>query len=233
MKDLCLSATERALRRGTWFDSLPNDLRQLLLQQGSLKDYVPGETLFVRGDAPSGLFAVVSGRVSICGLDRQGREAVLTLLEPPSWFGEVALFDDSERTHDARVEQASQIFHVSDSALQGILQQEPQYWRDFGRLLSSKLRLAFVALEDLALLPASLRLMRRLVLMAEGYGDRRDCPLCVVDVQQEQLGNMLSISRQTTNQILKELSLKGLIEIRYGRIYLLDLDALRKAAYPE
>ncbi|MCA1662677.1 MAG: DUF962 domain-containing protein, partial [Myxococcales bacterium] len=101
-----------------------------------------------------------------------GREALLTLLEPPTWFGEISIFDGAPRTHDAIAECEALVLHVPRAALDTILSAQPRYWRELGLLVTSKLRLAFSAMEDMALLPLALRLARRLSLMAEGYGER-------------------------------------------------------------
>jgi len=52
----------------------------------------------------------------------------------------------------------------------------------------------------------------------------------VIRVQQDQLGAMLSISRQTVNQILKDLEAQGLLHRARGSIEILDLAQLRKFA---
>jgi CRP-like cAMP-binding protein len=85
-------------------------------------------------------------------------------------------------------------------------------------------------MEDMILLPIAQRLARRLVLMAVGYGERRAHTLRTVEVSQDQLAMMVSTSRQTANQVLKDLEQKGLIQVAYGSIEILDLPALRKVA---
>jgi CRP-like cAMP-binding protein len=52
----------------------------------------------------------------------------------------------------------------------------------------------------------------------------------VLHLPQEQLALMLAISRQTTNQILKELEAQGIVRLTYGEIEILDLPRLRQAA---
>jgi Mn-dependent DtxR family transcriptional regulator len=43
---------------------------------------------------------------------------------------------------------------------------------------------------------------------------------------------MLSTSRQTVNQLLKALEADGLVRLKYGRVEILDLKGLRRAARP-
>jgi CRP-like cAMP-binding protein len=94
--------------------------------------------------------------------------------------------------------------------------------------MSHKLRLAFIALEEMSLLPATPRLARRLLMIAEGYGETG--PRRVIHLAQEQLALMLALSRQTTNQILKELEARGALRLTYGEIEIIDLEGLRQVA---
>ncbi|MCF3994484.1 Crp/Fnr family transcriptional regulator, partial [Pseudomonas aeruginosa] len=143
--------------------------------------------------------------------------------------GEIALFDGQARTHDAYAEGHTQLLQVPQAALLELLRREPHYWRDMALLMSHKLRLAFIALEEMALLPAAQRLARRLLMLAEGYDNSRSRQ--VLHLPQEQLALMLSLSRQTTNQILKDLEAQGILQLSYGGIEILDLAGLRAATH--
>lgn len=216
------------LQGGHWFSTLPAALQDALLATAQVQRLDAGQRLFRRGDPPSGLYAVVEGAMRIGAVSAQGKEALLTLIEAPYWFGEVSLFDGQPRTHDAFAEGASTLLLVPQAALLALLERQPQYWRDFALLMSQKLRLAFIALEQMSLLPAAPRLARRLLMIAENYGEGE--PRRVIHLAQEQLALMLAISRQTTNQILKELQARGIVRLSYGEIEILDLPRLRQAA---
>jgi CRP-like cAMP-binding protein len=216
------------LRQGHWFNTLPAALQQALLACAQVQQLAAGQVLFRRGDPPCGLYAVVEGGMRIGAVNAAGKEALLTLVEPPYWFGEISLFDGQPRTHDAFAEGTTTLLWVPQVRLLALLEQQPQYWRDFALLMSQKLRLAFIALEEMSLRPAPPRLARRLLLIAENYGEGE--PRRIIHLPQEQLALMLAISRQTTNQILKELEGQGILRLTYGEIEILDLPGLRQAA---
>ena len=216
------------LNQGHWFAALPAALSQTLLEMARVQRLDAGQRLFRRGDRPSGLYAVVEGAVRVGAIGENGKEALLTLVEPPYWFGEISLFDGLPRTHDAFAESASTLLLLPQAELLALLERQPQHWRDFALLMSHKLRLAFIALEDMSLLPAAPRLARRLLLIAENYGESE--PRRVLHLAQEQLALMLSLSRQTTNQILKELEAQGVVRLTYGEIEILDFERLRQLA---
>ena len=219
------------LERSAWFRAAPEALRTQLVQLGRVERLQTGERLFRRGDPDDGLYCVLDGLMRISAASFAGKEALLAVIEPVNWFGEIALFDGRERTHDAYAERESVLFHLPRVELAGLLERAPQYWHCFGLLLTQKLRLAFDAIEEAALLPAAQRIARRLLLMAGGYGVpgvlRR-----VLKVPQEDLAMMLALSRQTINQILKQFEAQGALQLRYAEIEIVDVKILAALADP-
>ena len=204
----------------------------MLFRSGAaiVRNLPKGRWLFARGDLPSGLFAVLEGAIRITAAAPNGKEVLLAVVEPPMWFGEIAVFDGLPRTHDAVAAETSVVLHVPQEALDRILEREPRYWRDLGLLVASKLRLTFLAMEDTAVLSLADRLARRLLMSVERYGEWHDRTSRVVDLRQQQLATMLSTSRQTVNHLLKDLEGRGIVRLSYRHIEILDLDGLRRAA---
>jgi CRP/FNR family transcriptional regulator, cyclic AMP receptor protein len=224
--------------QGKWFGRISPVMQQGIVDAAVIRRLADGERLFSRGDPFCGLYAVLDGFLRISGVGGNldnAKDAVLFLIEPPDWFGEIALFDRSTRTHDASAEGDAVVLHVSQQALAALLAQHPEHWRDLGLLMTHKLRLAFQVIEDVALLPAPMLLARRLLLIAEGYGNRHpNVPRRrVLRVSQEQLSRQIAIGRQTINQILKALEQKGVILLHRSAIDILDFDGLRIEASPQ
>lgn len=217
------------LAAGHWFSHLPGPFQHSLLAHARLRQLEAGQYLFKRGDPPCGLYAVLDGAVRISAVNAQGKEAVLSLVETPYWFGEICLFDNLPRTHDALAMGACTLLQVPQTALLGVLEDHPAYWRDLALLMSHKLRLSLINIEQMSLMPASARLAHRLLMIAEGYGET-DQVRRTLQLPQEDLAAMLGLSRQTTNSLLKALEQQGTIGLSYGAIEVLDLQGLRRAA---
>jgi CRP-like cAMP-binding protein len=221
------SSNELGMRlgRSAWFRSAPAVMQAELIEAGRVERLAAGQRLFTRGDADNGLYCVLDGLMRIGAASATGKEALLAVIEPVNWFGEIALFDNRPRTHDAYAERDTELFHAPRAALVALLERRPAYWHVFGLLLTQKLRLAFEAIEEAALLPAAQRVARRLLLMAGGYGEpgalRR-----VLKVPQEDLAMMLALSRQTINQVLKQFETQGALKLRYAEIEIADVRKL-------
>jgi CRP/FNR family transcriptional regulator, cyclic AMP receptor protein len=226
-------ASATALERSAWFRGLPDALRTALRASGRVRTVRAGERLFMRGDPDDGVYCVLEGAVRVGAASMGGREALLAVVGPTNWFGEITLFDGGPRTHDAYAERDSILFHVPRRALAALLDATPAWWHAFGLLLTQKLRLAFEAIEEAALLPAAARVARRLLVLAHSFGDEpggQGEAHRVVSVPQEDLALMLALSRQTVNQILRQFEREGLVVLRYGQIEIADAARLDLAA---
>ena len=224
-----IQAWRSCLMQGQWFSHLSSSLQDSLLSLARGQPPRAGQRLFGRGDAPCGLYAVLEGAVRVGAVSEQGKEALLSLIEAPHWFGEICLFDGQPRTHDAYAVGECTLLQIPQASLLAFLDQQPQHWRQLALLMSHKLRLTFINLEQLTLLPAPARVAHRLLMIADGYGEFEHARR-VLQLPQEQLALLLSLSRQTTNQILKDLENQGILSLGYGEIEILDAQRLRALA---
>lgn len=218
------------LKSSEWFGALDPGFQQAVLGSSRVIALPAGKSVFHRGDRSDGLYCVLSGAVCFGGVTPSGRESIAALAEAPQWFGEIALFDGGPRTHDAWADVPTTLLHLPLRHLTKILADDPGRWRQFGRLLVQKLRIALLLLEDMALEPPRVRLARCLINLFEGYGQRKATPSASVRVSQERLGMMLSLSRQTVNELLRRLEQESIIHCQRGGVRILDPSRLRDVA---
>lgn len=209
-----------ALASDEWFSACEPTLQAELRRLARLRHLAPGESLFARGGEADGLCCVIAGALRIGALDAQGDSTLLAYLEPYQWFGEISLIDGRPRTHDAVADGPTQVLVVPREPLLAWLDAHPAMWRELARLACRKLRVLFVAVEELAQLPLEERAWRRLQLVAQGYGSR-DAPRRRIHLSQELLAQMLGVSRQSINKALKALEAGGRLRLHYGEIELL------------
>ncbi|GLS15851.1 MULTISPECIES: Crp/Fnr family transcriptional regulator [Hydrogenophaga] len=220
-----------ALSSDEWFSACDPALQSELLRLARIRHLAAGESLFARGGEADGLCCVVAGALRIGALNAEGHSSLLAWLEPYQWFGEISLIDEQPRTHDAVADGPSQVLLVPRGPLLAWLEGHPAVWRDMARLACRKLRVLFVALEELAQLPLEERVWRRLQLVARGY-DSRDTPRRHIRLSQEALAQMLGVSRQSINKALKTLEAGGRLCLHYGEIELLGANGNPGSAAP-
>ena len=212
------------INQGSWFNSCCGQLQHALLLEAKVVALTAGEALFLRGDDNCGLYCVINGAARVSGINAQGKEAVLSFIPQAVWFGEVALFDGGPRTHDVYAQTKLRLVHVNLRTLSKLLNEQPQYWRNFGVLLSQKMRLVFSSLEDHALLSAKQKVCKHLLVLASF-----DSSTMSIRLSQQQLADITYLTRQTINQILQALSKQRTIALHYQRIDILDKSALESS----
>lgn len=216
--------------KSSWFAALSDDCQQLLLRECRHVTLPQKQYLFHRGDGFDGIYAMISGTLWISGLDITGKEIGLTVIEPGEWFGEIALFDQAPRTHDVVALQPCEILHLPTKILNRMVEEDPLWWQRFGKLMTLKLRLLFQNIEDRSMPSALIRLARRLLTFCQ----QQEGQLQAVEIAipQEQLGQLLSLSRQKTNTLLRELEQQQILSLTYGKIVLTHPDKLIEIAFP-
>lgn len=203
-----------------WFAGLPDTMQAALQALGQPRRLPAGGFLFLREDAPDGLYGILEGSMVIGSSSLTGKHSVLTRLAAGHWFGEVALFDHGPRTHDAGSDRGCLLWHVPQAALLGWLHGWPQGWLPLGQLMAAKTRKLMQGLAQQTLLSPEARLAQRLLLLADGDGRIR--------LSQEALASATGISRQTCNAILGQLADAGLISVGRGQLQVHDRSALQQ-----
>lgn len=203
-----------------WFSTLPDTMQAALIALGQPRQLAAGSFLFLREDAPDGLYGILDGSMVIGSSSLMGKHSVLTRLGAGHWFGEVALFDHGPRTHDASSDRGCLLWHVPQAALLAWLQGWPQGWLPLGQLMAGKTRKLMQGLAQQTLLSPLARLAQRLLLLADSAGH--------IHLSQEALASATGISRQTCNALLQQLLESQLIAIGRGKVQLLDRQALQQ-----
>src|SRR5262245_40246234 len=185
-----------------------------------------GEVLFQKGDQGDALYGVRRGRVRIETGTAAGGRLTLNVLGPGDLFGEIAIFDGQPRTADAIAAEASELFMVRRSDFLAHLEREPRTTLRLLELLCQRIRWVTDRMEEAVLLPLHARLARRLCALADDFGSE-------VHISQEELGVYVGAARESVNRQLQEWRRAGIIELRRGRISLVDMERLSAAATGE
>jgi CRP/FNR family transcriptional regulator, cyclic AMP receptor protein len=106
--------------------------------------YQPGQTIFKEGEPGNRLFLIAEGDVRISrDIPGSGEEA-LAVLKTGACFGEMAVFDRSERSTDAISNGGCRLVTISRADLEMVLDLDPELagrvLRAMVRLLSRRLR---------------------------------------------------------------------------------------------
>ena len=212
-----------------WFAGLPLAERQGLLAAAERVRLPPGAMLFHKGDAAlaagGGFYGLVQGVIKASTLRQDGREAILAVLEPGNWFGEISLIDGSPRTHDATALTPIDVLVVPPAAFARQMQ-SLVFAQAMAALLAARVRGLYGLMEDTTLRSLRARVAHRLLTLARGDATQSADVRAAVMLPQEALAMMLGISRQTLSSELAALARDGIVKLGYRRIEIVSAERL-------
>ncbi len=109
------------LTKSPLFQNLDETERAQILIIGQVKQVSDGAVIFREGDAGDGLYIVLKGSIRISKRSATGEEA-LAVLEPHSYFGEMALIDSTPRAADAIAFEGTEVFFIPLKELRNLIE---------------------------------------------------------------------------------------------------------------
>jgi CRP-like cAMP-binding protein len=182
------------------------------------RSFAPREPLYHVGDAPNGIFGVYAGAVALSIPSGDGSNYVATRSGPCFWIGDLALFSNQTRLVGVHAVTTVHALHAPNRDLQAFVDAEPHRYREFYALSHDNMALALNLLSNLSVQDSTRRLGLRLLQRASAElrsGEWMASP-------QDELAAMIAVSLPTLQRSLKKLSDRGLIEVGYARVRILD-----------
>ena len=213
------------LRDVPFFRELPGDVIDAIRRGGTVRHFARGEPLFVRGEAPKGLFVVIEGRVRVYQIGDTGREHVLTVEGPGCSVAELPLFDGGPYPAFAEAAEESRVFTLGRERFRELLRERPELAEQIIRALAGRLRRLVQTVEGLALKEVRQRVAALLLQLVEAHGTEFTLPFSI-----EQIAGQLGSAREVISRALHGFAHDGLIELEGRRVTIRDLKRLRDRA---
>jgi CRP-like cAMP-binding protein len=214
-----------AIRSSIWARSLtPDELARVeatVVERSAAID----EHVCRIGETVDSWVGVIEGLVKLCAVSPEGKSVTLTCVPSGGWFGEGSLLKDQTRKYDAIALRKSRIAFVPRQTFEWLLNGNIGFNRFLLHQINERLGLFIEMIETDRLLDPDTRVARCLAGLFNPYlypGVQQRLQL-----SQEETGHLCGLSRQRANQALQVLAKAGILEVEYGQITVLDLDALR------
>jgi CRP-like cAMP-binding protein len=206
------------LARASFFENFAPVERESIAARLNSRRFKDGEVIFMRGDPGSTLMIVVEGRVRIGVNTAEGREMLLTIMEPGQIFGEMSLLDGQSRSADATAMGDTLVLTLERSDFTATLRQFPEAALRLCAMLSEKLRRSTDQVEGVTLHPVNVRLARLLLTIAAQASKQSPKPIAGIgnprlkgNPTQRDLGQLIGASRQKVNFHLGQWQAEGII----------------------
>jgi len=184
-----------------------------------IKKYPAKSTIIRPGDIGDRLYFIIDGSVSICVEEAEGgHELILAYLNKNDFIGEIGIFKATEaRKVTVKTRSECQLAEIGYERLRQVLKKEllGRHGIDIlfmiGEQLSMRLLKTSRNLCDLAFMDVEGRIARTLLDLCKGPEAITHPDGMQLHISRQEIGRMVSCSREMAGRVLKELEAKKLI----------------------
>jgi CRP-like cAMP-binding protein len=214
--------------RSHLLDVLDDDQRRAVLAKARRRRFKRNEVVFHDGDPGDTLHIIVQGHFAIRMTTPLGDEAMVRVLGPPEYFGELALLASGPRRGTAISLDRSETLSVHRDDFRELRAKTPRIDQVLTDALVGEVRRLSAALIEALYVSVEQRIWRRLSELSELFGG--DLPV-VIPLTQDDIAQLAGTTRPTANRALRACEDRGALRLARGRIEVHDRSAIDLLAH--
>ena len=218
--------TRETLAHTKWWSSL-NEEQKSRVEADLLERVLPAGSYACRkGDPVEHWMGVTQGLLKMSSVSPEGKTVTFTGMLAGGWFGEGSMLKTEPRRYDVVALRESVVAYMPRATFNWLLDTSIAFNRLLLEQLKARLGLFISLVEYDRMLDTDARVARTLAALFDPY--LNPVQSRVLQISQEEIGYLCSLSRQRANQALQLLERSGLLKVEYGAITILDLEGLRR-----
>jgi CRP/FNR family cyclic AMP-dependent transcriptional regulator len=223
------SELKQGLAKTMWAHMLAPDHVQKV-EDEIIERFIPaGGYVCRKGDPVDHWMGVLDGFLKMSSISPEGKTVTFSCMLAGGWFGEGSLLKTEPRRYDVVALRDTRVAYMPRSTFTFLLDNSIPFNRFLLHQLNERLGLFISLVEYDRMLDPDTRVARCLAAMFNPYLNPGSS--MQLQISQEEIGYISSVSRQRANQALQLLEKKQLLSVDYGGITILNLEGLRR--YPE
>lgn len=216
----------RIVSRQGWLADQPEGFRTRFLSQATFKTVEANRVLFEAGDFNGSFIGLAEGSIAISWDHPQLSRHLIHFARPIFWIGDGLAYGLPNRLVSAHTKTKVHLIAVSRKNVEDLIAEDPRRLAYFGRLTILHVEACLKMIGELMYRDPLIRLSARLATMCNSYTASKPSGAIEVDITQDDLANLLNLSRKTLNRALGTLRAHGVVASRYGHVTILDFERL-------
>jgi CRP-like cAMP-binding protein len=210
-------------------NTLDDASRREVLSVCRRRKFARGEIVFHEGDPGDTLHLIAKGHVAVRTTTPRGDQALIRVLGPGDFFGELAVLAPAPRNATVACLDATETLGLHREAFDELRGKHPGVDAVLMHALIAEVRRLSVQLSQALYLPAEARVWKRVADLTKLY-ETTSSDIITIPLTQEDVAHMAGTTRPTANKVLRAGEEKGVLRISRGCIEILDVAALAKFA---
>ncbi|MCS6934915.1 MAG: response regulator [Chitinophagales bacterium] len=204
------------------------DLGKVALTEGDheIRTYKKKEMIYTHGSRPMFLYYVVKGKAKNFLMNEFGKELIISIYKEGDFLGYNALLEETNYNDNAEALEDCELMLIPKSDFYALLNTNSQVAKSFIKILSHNLVEREEALINLAYNSLRKRVANGLLLVYDRFKKSPD-DRPGLEIPREDLAQVVGTATESLIRTLSDFKSEKLIEIKDGKIYLLDEKKLR------
>ncbi len=190
--------------------------------------YKKGQTLFVQGNHPFGLYCISTGNIKVTKVGADGKESIVRIATAGDVLGHRSLFTDQFYTATATALEDTKVCFLDKKFIMKVIQEQPSVSMNIIEKLSTDMGAAESKLSSLHQKNVRERLAELLLILKESHGETQQDGriLITLKLTREEMATMIGTANETLIRFISEFKDAGLIEQEGKKIFITNEEEL-------
>ncbi len=193
--------------------------------------YKKGQTLFVEGNPPYGIYCISSGNIKLTKMSNEGKDAIIRIAKGGDIIGHRSVFTEKFFSATATVLEDSKICFIDKKYILKLVQENPSVAVNIIGRLSRDLGASENKVASLYQKNVRERLAELLLLLKESHGiQENERILLDIKLTREEMASIIGTAQETLIRFLSELKEDGFISQEGKKIFITNEEGLIETA---
>lgn len=185
--------------------------------------------IYLPADEARSVLLLVSGRAKISTFTPDGKQGIIAFIEPGELFGELAVFDSSERGECAEAVENSTVVMIPGDEIMQLMEKHAEFCLGVTKLIGLRRRRIERRLKYLLFRSSRDRLVHLLLELVEDYGSPSPAGVTInLKLSHQDLANVIGSTRETVTIVLGELQAEGVVKVGRRKLLVTNVERLAK-----
>jgi len=189
--------------------------------------YKKGQTLFIQGNHPYGIYCISKGNVKLTKVGPDGKESIVRIVSGGDILGHRSLFTDDNYTATATAMEDTEVCFIDKKFIVQLIKNQPTVAFNIINKLSRDMGVAEKKLTSLHQKNVRERLAELLVSLKVSHGTKEGTRYRIdLKLTREEMATMIGTANETLIRFMTEFKDAGIIEQEGKVIYILNEEEL-------
>jgi CheY-like chemotaxis protein/CRP-like cAMP-binding protein len=208
-------------------DVAGKDALQKFIEGRKVNHYKKKQNIYMEGNTPIGIYYINKGKVKVYKIHDHGKEFIVSLLKEGEFFGYTTLLEDKVYLETAQALEDAEIVFLPKEDFFTLIYNNREVAKKFLYILTQNVSEQHEKLIELAYSSVRKRVAEALMLLQKRYKNDGQQTFSIA-ISREDLANIVGTATESLIRTLSDFKEEKLVEIKEGKIYLLNEKKLKE-----